>query len=534
LAVAILILGITWLTVGALGKAATATADREIKTGLALRAAKYAVLAHVAQYAARSDTADPGQLPCPESVNLTIEGTAASNCGNAMAIGRLPWKSLGIDQLRDGDGEPLWYVISPGFRNPPINFDTDGQLSYKEAPNAAVAPAVALVIAPGHPLPVGGCNTVNQQVVTRNVAPLVVSNFLECGNITGNYANPGISQWNNDRVIAITAAEWMDAIAGPVADRIQRQVMPALNTWRTTESVLNWGVSFAAYASSFAPGPAGNDYCGDYGMLEGMLPIASSSASNCGRWSSGSVSSLPNSILDPSIPPTCSAGAAAMQCTFSGQVIAAGLFSARITVTAANVAGSFRAPISAANISVTPPAATLQNFSLALLPPSTGNATLTIDVSQPMPALTWSNFTVTIPNLPDAAVLSTSMVTNPRMAWFLNNGWAQHVYYAVSPAAVIDPGGNVCDSTGDVGCLTVNGLPAPTNDKRFVLALMGRRLASQPAKCVVVGDCLEDENASTFDRIFVNAASSSAFNDRLAACPFQLAPHNGAPVQICN
>ena len=45
-------------------------------------------------------------------------------------VGRLPWRSLGIDQLRDGYGEPLWYVLSRGFRNPPINFGTLGQINY--------------------------------------------------------------------------------------------------------------------------------------------------------------------------------------------------------------------------------------------------------------------------------------------------------------------------------------------------------------------------------------------------------------------
>jgi hypothetical protein len=32
-------------------------------------------------------------------------------------IGRLPWKTLGIPDLRDGDGERLWYAVSNNFKN---------------------------------------------------------------------------------------------------------------------------------------------------------------------------------------------------------------------------------------------------------------------------------------------------------------------------------------------------------------------------------------------------------------------------------
>src|SRR3990170_3461522 len=95
----ILILGVAWFAVGALGKAAPKAADREVKTGLALNAAKQALLAYAAQYAARSNTIEPGQLPCPESVNLTDIGQASTSCSNSSAtVGRLPWRTLGIDQ----------------------------------------------------------------------------------------------------------------------------------------------------------------------------------------------------------------------------------------------------------------------------------------------------------------------------------------------------------------------------------------------------------------------------------------------------
>ena len=48
-------------------------------------------------------------------------------------IGRLPWKTFGLPDLRDGSGERLWYALSPNFRdNPsvsPLNSDTRGSIT---------------------------------------------------------------------------------------------------------------------------------------------------------------------------------------------------------------------------------------------------------------------------------------------------------------------------------------------------------------------------------------------------------------------
>ena len=64
----VLVLGVAWFAIGA-GKSLVVTDyQREAKTGTALREAKAAVLAYAAQYAARSTTAEPGQMPCPESL----------------------------------------------------------------------------------------------------------------------------------------------------------------------------------------------------------------------------------------------------------------------------------------------------------------------------------------------------------------------------------------------------------------------------------------------------------------------------------
>ena len=127
----VIVMGIAWYTVGALGNAVRSTADREIRTGAALYAAKRALLDYVAAQAAQPDTTIPGRLPCPEPLSPAAgsEGIAAGCSDNtATYVGRLPWRTLGVDQIRDGDGELLWYILGRGFRQSPINFGSQDEI----------------------------------------------------------------------------------------------------------------------------------------------------------------------------------------------------------------------------------------------------------------------------------------------------------------------------------------------------------------------------------------------------------------------
>ena len=304
----LLILGVAWGAFAALNRGRSVSAqEREVLTGQALLAAKQALLAYAAHYAARTDHDKPGRMPCPEalaSIGTAAEGDKAASCNNTAAnLGRLPWKTLGIDRLDDGSGEPLWYALSRGFRGVSpttvINFDTPGQLTYDGAANAAVA----VIIAPGRPLDTladaaalpGWCPAkVNQYAAGRTTAPLDPANFLECGNATGSYRNPGSSQWSNDRAITITAAEWATAIAGAVNDRIQRQV--AMIDYGSTTSVASWGQSFLPNASTISASvtgsqPESNDLCGDLAMRSGMPPTATVASALCNtNWTGGNAS----------------------------------------------------------------------------------------------------------------------------------------------------------------------------------------------------------------------------------------------------
>jgi len=575
LAVTVMIVGVLWFTVGALGKAAPSTADREVRTGKALMEAKRALLAYVALRAADASENNPGRLPCPESLDMIgtdSEGTAAPSPGFATCggTGRLPWRTLGIDQPRDGHGEPLWYVTTPGTWSLinsgtalVINPSTLGMLQVDGQSNAAAA----LIIAPGVPLntlaepgtPAAPCARVNQQVLLRSTSPLAPANFLECANAAGgNYSTVSSTPWSNDRVIVVTAAEIMDAIQGAVADRLQRTVAPALANWDQTEFSSrgrSWSVShslpYLPFASTFT-NPATNDLLGNTGVREGMLPIATNAPTN---WTGNVTSVLGLTSFG------CFDGGTALRCLFVN-FLSIPPFSARIAATANDVASSFRSTIVASNVSIidfltsAPVAGASATLSMGLSA-TTGRATATIDLNLPpvLPLVVEAQ----IPHLQDAAVLSASNI-----AWFRGNQWERFTYYAVAPSATASPTA-VCNAAGDAGCLEARGLPTSTGsywNKRLVLVLAGRPLSGQSRLCTDtldangaagpngIPDCqelvnyFEEENRSPGNRIYradlrvptpIGATAPFApFNDHLAACPFQHTPTSGGPVTLCN
>ena len=87
-------------------------------------------------------------------------------------LGRLPWKTSGLPDLRDGSGERLWYAVSLSFVNNPrtgpctvpadtgcLNSNTSGTITVRDQSgtvmNDGTAPAtaaIAVVIAPGSAL----------------------------------------------------------------------------------------------------------------------------------------------------------------------------------------------------------------------------------------------------------------------------------------------------------------------------------------------------------------------------------------------
>jgi len=116
--VTIIALGASWLFVTALSNAsASRNALGREDNGRVLAEAKHALAGWMIRQAIEAGENNPGRLPCPEAagyIGTANEGIAAGNC-SLPAIGRLPWRTLGLPKLRDASGEPLWYVVSPGW-----------------------------------------------------------------------------------------------------------------------------------------------------------------------------------------------------------------------------------------------------------------------------------------------------------------------------------------------------------------------------------------------------------------------------------
>jgi hypothetical protein len=156
----------------------------------------------------------PGLMPCPEDTSMigTInEGTALPTCN--FAIGRLPWKTLGLEELRDGNGDRLWYAVSNNFGDNtiPINNLTLGQIVVNGNPNL-----VAVIFSAGVALT--GQNRPNP----TNMAPPVLSNYLDTSNNDGdaNFVNNGLAGTFNDNLLNVTHTELFNL----VANRILREV----------------------------------------------------------------------------------------------------------------------------------------------------------------------------------------------------------------------------------------------------------------------------------------------------------------------
>jgi type II secretory pathway pseudopilin PulG len=228
----IMVVGIAAILVDSLTAASVNTA-RQAKTAAALAQAKDALIGYAITYADTHSGQMPGYLPCPDpNGNAGVNGEGSSEtCGgkDVSAIGRLPWKTLGLSPLRDGDGECLWYAVSGTYKNNPMtdmmNWDTNGQLQAFSADGTLLTQpdnqVVAVVFAPGTVL-----SGQNQNRSPDGNAPVcggnyTVNNYLDNDTVhsinntdiaTGKFIQ-GTSSGNvNDQMIYITRQDIWNAM----------------------------------------------------------------------------------------------------------------------------------------------------------------------------------------------------------------------------------------------------------------------------------------------------------------------------------
>jgi hypothetical protein len=142
----------------------------------------------------------------------------------------LPWRTLGLPDLRDGNGERLWYAVSSEFaRNPscgaacPLNSDTKGALTVITGTSPTLN-VIAIVFAAGQT--VGGQN--RSAANENNVA-----HYLEGGNETGigtsTFVSAATTDTFNDRLLLLNGADVMT----PVEMRAAREILTLLWAYRS-------------------------------------------------------------------------------------------------------------------------------------------------------------------------------------------------------------------------------------------------------------------------------------------------------------
>lgn len=241
----IMVIGAVTILVSSLNSS-TIQISRQETTSAALAQAKDALISLAVTY---NDY--PGSLPCPDT-NNDGEADAGGTTGCPQYIGRLPWKTLGLPDLRDATGERLWYTLSRNVRRyiavRPLNSDTEGTLNITGS--VAANNLYAIVFAPGNTL--AGQNRSTSQTSlcsttgTTIVASYCASNYLEGSNanksteanpVTGVNPNPNYlanlaSSTFNDQLIFITKQQ----LFSTVEKRIGREAKVCLDNYGVTHS----------------------------------------------------------------------------------------------------------------------------------------------------------------------------------------------------------------------------------------------------------------------------------------------------------
>ena len=512
--------------------------DRD-HNALVMARAKQALIGWMVINAA-GDDASPGRLPCPEApgdFNTVNEGRASGNCV-LPAVGRLPWRQLGLEKLVDAAGEPLWYVVSPNWAlasgappvKPTINSDTVGQLSLDGDS------VVALIIAPGATLSTQACGGAAARAQSRPVAgPPDLRDYLECTNATfpadAAFASSAAGNPFNDQVLAIRTGDLVPALEAAIQQRMQREIAPALKgvyaaaPWRrSTFNVLTSTNPLYPFAAPFS-NPQTANFRGAAGTYQGLPPfVYSETAPGSGtactgdprcdplavQWTGGTLSGA--SILSPSCtvvtgtttrldcsfyyictillcnPPT-------LNYTIQAQATGVGMALRQVNMSApvgsanvtASIGGASAVFNTAGGINLTLTGTATPTGSGGFLSNLLGNTLCGLPLVEVILGCKQSLISVPIGVLADHPLLDANDATT---GWFVRNEWHKYVYYAVAdqstPLALPAHG---CDSSN---CLRFND--GWYYNIRSLLVLSGSILPGQTRPSASALDYVEFQN----------------------------------------
>ena len=280
LLVLILALGAGFLIFSAAGSRSTDPV-RNQHTEAALALARDALLGR-----AVADVNRPGSLPCPDTNN---DGSAELLVGNNCPsyIGRLPWRTLQLPDLRDGDGERLWYALSSAFRDDnsaqPINTDTLGTITVYAGNNTTVLRnnVAAVIFAPGAPMG-SQARSSTQTTACPTTGTIIIqsfcaSNYLESlsgtdnASASGPYISGPETPTFNDRLLVVDNVELMT----PVEARAAREILTALRSYKS-------GSFCACYPWA---GKNDNNGAANLNRRTGWVPLVSADTGRANDWS---------------------------------------------------------------------------------------------------------------------------------------------------------------------------------------------------------------------------------------------------------
>ncbi len=550
--------------------------EREERSMNALRKAKAALIAYAAseqwQLYKGQATDQPGALPCPDIVHDGTEAeegdsdcVAAGFSSTSNLIGRVPWKTLGIDDLRDASGERLWYALAHNFRKlsgtTVINSDTQAcdtpacnpvnDIQLTVTGTAPASNVVAIVFAPGQALDLGQVGGPLQNRPADHTDPAYNNpiNYLEnfsLGDATGRHysftTNAIPVDTFNDRLVVITQADLMAAVEPVVAARIERDVKPLLQDYFTKWGAYPFAMTFAAPPSSATA------YQGASGQKQGLLPLTDDP--NWFKWWKATVTQIPPGYLGTEIVTSwnCSINSSPLQAVCHINYTDSGPSPDPSNARPDIKLQIFLQNANTAFADIPSPIADPENFtidkdgggfvsnqgspygqfsSVGSVVPTTIFATQTAVVAETGVIIYTGRLqnavsmnggvTITIPlatpkYLP---IVSGNPAVNPSGSWFISNQWYRQTYYAVSqnylPGA--SPGPPCAAGTT---CLTVNNLPTPNNNKRAILVFAGRALDGQTRPSGTLANYLEGQNSTPADLIFEHrAGTATTINDRV-------------------
>jgi hypothetical protein len=259
--------------------------ERYLHNKRVLEEAKRALLQFAYNYPVTNQRG-PGRLPCADTDN---DGNPNTVIGTCIQLGRLPWNqpNLNLYDIRDADGERLWYAVSSNFATNVaggnnINSDAFGTITLRDQVGNLIYDAsgggegvAAVIIAPGAET---ARNGVPQD---RTADPLDPVNYLDL--LVGVEDNAVFGQGTangfilgriddlteasvivNDQIAVITTREIVE-----VAEKATLQAyQEAINRYRDNigEDTYPWLDDYATQVTVL------NDYDGDVGTRLGRVP----------------------------------------------------------------------------------------------------------------------------------------------------------------------------------------------------------------------------------------------------------------------